>query len=505
MGSIAANIGLAPSERAELDWLLESGALGRSANLVKVLRYVCEETAAGRADQIKEYSIAVEALGRKPDFDPQSDTIVRVTVHTLRRRLQELYESEEGAAHSVRVVIPAGGYGVQFLHVPETPSAPSAYSSETEPHRIDIAASAPPPTPVAETLPPPAPQPSRLWWIAALVLVAAVGLWLALRHKPTQATVATHQPPSPVIVNGEAHILLGEGRHAYTDHSGYNWTPAQACEGGESLPSTGANVTGTQDPYLYDGGLRGFVRCTFHAQPGFYEFHLYFAEPSNLEPAERVVNLNINAGKNQSLDVVDSAGADHAATTLTLPGIRPEADGTIHLDFTSEVSPLNAVEIVPAPTALPLPVRLVAASSPYKDAHGITWLSDRYYRGGRHAHAPARENDPDLGLYASGRIGNFSYALPAPVGNKYRVTLYFREAWFGQTNGTPGGVGSRVFDVYGNGQTMLRNFDILAEGHGANVTKTFEHVTPTPQGVINLQFMQVTNYPLVNAIEVVPE
>jgi hypothetical protein len=54
-------VGLELSERAELDWLLGSGALGRSLNLTRVLRYVCEETAAGRGDQIKEYTIAVEA------------------------------------------------------------------------------------------------------------------------------------------------------------------------------------------------------------------------------------------------------------------------------------------------------------------------------------------------------------------------------------------------------------------------------------------------------------
>src|ERR1700729_1420498 len=96
MGTSAASAGLDFTERAELDWLLESGALGRSANLIKVLRYVCDETAAGRGDHIKEYSIAVEALGRKANFDPQTDTIVRVTFHTLRKRLQDIYETGEG-------------------------------------------------------------------------------------------------------------------------------------------------------------------------------------------------------------------------------------------------------------------------------------------------------------------------------------------------------------------------------------------------------------------------
>ena len=134
---------MSPAERAELDWLLESGVLGRSANAVRVLRYICEESAAGRADRIKEYTIAVEALGRRPEFNPQLDTIVRVTVHSLRKRLQEVYSQGEGVTHSVRLVIPPGAYAVHFVPVDPKPQStveaapahapvdPAPYSAET--------------------------------------------------------------------------------------------------------------------------------------------------------------------------------------------------------------------------------------------------------------------------------------------------------------------------------------------------------------------------------------
>src|ERR1700729_2754845 len=97
------------SERQEFEWLLTSGVLGRSDNLARVLKYICEEHFQDRADQIKEYTIAVEALGRRPTFDPQTDTIVRVTFHSLRKRLMEVYQNE-GANHPVRLVIPPGHY-----------------------------------------------------------------------------------------------------------------------------------------------------------------------------------------------------------------------------------------------------------------------------------------------------------------------------------------------------------------------------------------------------------
>ncbi|MDR3735732.1 MAG: malectin domain-containing carbohydrate-binding protein [Acidobacteriaceae bacterium] len=427
---------------------------------------------------------------------------VRVTVHTLRKRLQDIYESGEGTSHPIRIVIPPGGYGAQFLHVPQILDAgaePDASATEA------IPLSGPEPPARADAPTPSAPHAFWFWIAAVFVLTGVAALfWIGARRERPHP-VASLAAPSPVIINGPTHILLGENRHAYTDHDGATWLPEPGCAGGESMPSTGADVTGTLDPYLYDGGRRGIVRCTFHAAPGYYELHLFSAEPTNLEPAERVINLSVNAGTNQTMDVVDRAGSDHAATMYSIPGVSPEIDGTMHLDFTSEVSPINAIEVLPAPTPAPLPLHIIAASSSYKDEHGVIWSADRYFRGGRHAHPPDREHGPSLCLYASGRIGNFQYALPAPVGRKYRITLYFREAWFGQATGTPGGSGSRIFDVYCNGEALLHHFDILAEGHGANVVKTMDNMTPTPQGMLNLQFVGVLNYPTVNAIAVVPE
>jgi hypothetical protein len=64
-------------ERHELDSILASGILNRAPNLAQVLTYVCTKYFEGAAEQIKEYNIAVEALGRPADFD-QRDSIVRV-------------------------------------------------------------------------------------------------------------------------------------------------------------------------------------------------------------------------------------------------------------------------------------------------------------------------------------------------------------------------------------------------------------------------------------------
>jgi hypothetical protein len=55
--------------------------------LASFLRFVVGMTLTGQSDRIKGYTIAVEALGRDPSFDPQADAIVRVEASRLRRAL----------------------------------------------------------------------------------------------------------------------------------------------------------------------------------------------------------------------------------------------------------------------------------------------------------------------------------------------------------------------------------------------------------------------------------
>ena len=85
------------------------------------------------------------------------------------------------------------------------------------------------------------------------------------------------------------------------------------------------------------------------------------------------------------------------------------------------------------------------------------------------------------------------------------MRLYFQEPRFGKENAGIGGPGSRVFDVWCNGAALLKGFDILNEAGSKPVVKTFDNIQATAQGKIELIFTPVVNYPLVNAIEVLPE
>jgi adenylate cyclase len=80
----------------------------------RFLKFVVQETLAGRADRIKAYSIALDAFDRDPSFNPIADPVVRIEAGRLRRCLEHYYLGE-GAADRIRITIPKGGYVPHFI------------------------------------------------------------------------------------------------------------------------------------------------------------------------------------------------------------------------------------------------------------------------------------------------------------------------------------------------------------------------------------------------------
>ncbi|WP_246690448.1 adenylate cyclase [Microvirga aerophila] len=104
--------------RAQLDRLLASPDLDAPARARKFLRYVVEETLAGRAERIKAYAIGTEVFERSADFDAQNDPAVRIEAGRLRRALERYYLSD-GLSDPVVITIPKGAYIPHFAwHTP---------------------------------------------------------------------------------------------------------------------------------------------------------------------------------------------------------------------------------------------------------------------------------------------------------------------------------------------------------------------------------------------------
>ena len=101
------------AKREALDLALKSATFSRSDQLKRFLRYVCEKEIAGKSDEINEYLIGIEALGKPPGYSPGNDSSVRTRAHALRQKLQELYELEQPDAE-MRIEIPKGCYMPHF-------------------------------------------------------------------------------------------------------------------------------------------------------------------------------------------------------------------------------------------------------------------------------------------------------------------------------------------------------------------------------------------------------
>jgi len=100
--------------RAALERIAGSLQLRTSPRLVAFLRHVVERTLAGRCAEIKSYTIAVEAFGRNPSFDPQADPIVRVEAGRLRHALAHYY-ADAGRNDPLVIELPRGSY-VPLFH-----------------------------------------------------------------------------------------------------------------------------------------------------------------------------------------------------------------------------------------------------------------------------------------------------------------------------------------------------------------------------------------------------
>jgi hypothetical protein len=89
--------------------VLRSPAFRDSLRLASFLKFVVEAALGGKGDRIKSYTIAVEALGRGPAFDPQTDPIVRVEAGRLRNALARYYATT-GCDDAILIDMPRGTY-----------------------------------------------------------------------------------------------------------------------------------------------------------------------------------------------------------------------------------------------------------------------------------------------------------------------------------------------------------------------------------------------------------
>ena len=148
--------------RSQLSKILSSKTFRSAEGQRAFLRFAVEETIAGRAESLKEYTIGTEAFGRGESFDPRLDPIVRTQARKLRARLSKYFETE-GAQDALRIEFPKGSYAPSFRAAAVPASAVSSPTPAVS-------------RPARESTSTPSDARFQLRWKIAVVTMAILGL-----------------------------------------------------------------------------------------------------------------------------------------------------------------------------------------------------------------------------------------------------------------------------------------------------------------------------------------
>jgi hypothetical protein len=175
-------------------------AEGRSDSLLRLFDYLHLHSHDLRAP--KEIEIAFEVFGKDPRFDTSQDAMVRVWVHRLRARLDEIYRDSPGP----RLAVPKGQYRITMIEPAVSPTTPGQ-GTVTPSH-----------VPASRRVLVPR---SRERWIVMLALLTVLG-WGTQFYVRARSTAAEREAGSlfavgrarcgiPLVAVGDSYLYLQTG------------------------------------------------------------------------------------------------------------------------------------------------------------------------------------------------------------------------------------------------------------------------------------------------------
>jgi hypothetical protein len=171
-----------------------------------MLKFIVEETLAGRAAHLKATTIAMAVFDRGPDFDQQSDPVVRLEARKLRRDLDNYYAGA-GRDDSVRISIPKGHYRPKF--------APTSGDAVEDPAK--------PETAPADRGPPPTRRCQSLLRKPSVALVGLFSFFVLCASLTAAVVVSRTDTGSPDVAGAK---ILVEGFQTRRDEQFASWIAA---------------------------------------------------------------------------------------------------------------------------------------------------------------------------------------------------------------------------------------------------------------------------------------
>jgi hypothetical protein len=199
-----------PEVQKALAAIRQSVPFRSSKQIQMLLEFLVGETLAGNAETLKERVIGAKLFGRSPNYDTNSDPIVRLRVAELRKRLALYYQTTN--EENVRISIPLGAFRAVF-EWPRTGVAPSATmpTREEKPEQSSlppISQSPPGHIGVTDRVISSARSRSRRKWIAIAVSAVILG-FVAQHYIPSFTERTLDQFWSPVLSSDTTLIYVG--------------------------------------------------------------------------------------------------------------------------------------------------------------------------------------------------------------------------------------------------------------------------------------------------------
>jgi hypothetical protein len=200
-------VGGPDAAREQVERILASNTFHASEVLRRLLKFLADKTFSGAADELKEYSIGLDALGKPPSYDPRQDAAVRLHVSRLRQKLDHYYR-EEGTNDPLVIELPKGRFKIGWrVRSTETGPVPTSFQpvAVEQPARHS--------SPIA--------PPRKMWRTVTMASLAfALGLltatvWSLVR--PSRGTAANREtaPQAPELdalwspfLNSRRHLIL---------------------------------------------------------------------------------------------------------------------------------------------------------------------------------------------------------------------------------------------------------------------------------------------------------
>jgi hypothetical protein len=97
----------------QVERVVNSETFRNAEVLRRLLKFLAEKSIAGEANQLKEYTVATDGLGKPASYDPGHDSLVRIQIGRLRSRLADYYRTE-GERDPILLDVPKGHFQLRW-------------------------------------------------------------------------------------------------------------------------------------------------------------------------------------------------------------------------------------------------------------------------------------------------------------------------------------------------------------------------------------------------------